>query len=148
MNRKIVILAVLCVVFILTTLGSVIYYNSVIDELNAELNSQVVSRANLVIDDLNVEDDRGGGLGNNLHIYGRVYNTGEKNAYNAYLHIVAFNAEGEAIDSFYGFGGVVAGMFLGLDFRLDYTGSPLEVWSIMPIWTDELAMPMNSTLSD
>jgi len=121
--------------------------NNQIADLNNQLddlNSQIANKPNIVVDGLTVEDDRSS-VPYNLHIYGRVNNTGGGTAYNAFLYILAFNAEGVAIDTYHGFGGITGGMSLGLDFRLDYTGSPIESWSITPIWTDGLIIPLSGT---
>lgn len=120
---------------------------SQLSELNSQiddLTSQIASKPKIVVDGLTVEDDRSS-FPYNLHIYGRIYNTGGRTAYNAFLHIVAFNAEGVAVDYYYYFAGITGGMSLGLDFRVNYTGSPIESWSIKPIWTDELVIPLNGT---
>jgi hypothetical protein len=141
MNRNLtVILAALCIVFIIATAGSVVYYTSVIDDLN----SQIANKPKIVIDGLTVEDYRRSTV-HNLHIYGLVNNTGGGIAYNGFLQILAFNAEGVAIDTYYDFGGITGGMSLNLDFILDYTGSPIESWTITPIWNDEIPTPLDGT---
>jgi hypothetical protein len=121
--------------------------NSQISELNSQiddLTSQIANKPKIVVDGLTVEDDRSSSP-YNLHIYGFVNNTGGSTAYNAFLHVVALNAEGVAIDTYHYFGGITGGMRLGLNFRLNYTGSPIESWLITPIWTDELIIPLSGT---
>jgi cell division protein FtsB len=108
------------------------------------LNSQIANKPKIVVDGLTVEDDRSS-IPYNLHIYGYINNTGGSTAYNAFLHIGAFNAEGEAIDTYHSFGGITGEMSLGLDFRVDYTGSPIESWFITPIYTDELIIAYSGT---
>ncbi len=115
--------------------------NSQIADLNSqidELTNQIASKPMIVVDGLTVEDDRTSSP-YALHIYGRVNNTGGGTAYNAFLYIIAINAEGVAIDTHYYFGGITAKMSLGLDFRVNYTGSPIESWSITPLYTDKLS---------
>jgi hypothetical protein len=102
------------------------------------LTNQIASKPIIVVDGLTVEDDRRS-IPYNLHIYGRVNNTGGGTAYNAFLYIVTFNAEGVAIDTHHYFAGITGGMSLGLDFRVNYTGSPIESWVIMPLYTDKLS---------
>jgi cell division protein FtsL len=186
------VLAGLCVVFIVTTAGSIVYYNSVIsdkdnrisalnaqvaslntkvnqlnvtvNELNAEigpknaqinnlnsqinnlnaqiagLNSQIANltsqeanKPNVVVQSLTVQDDRSS-VPYSLHVSATITNTGGSTAYEAYLHVVAINAEGTAIDSMYSFTGITPHVNLGLDFRLNYTGSPIQSWSVTPVW--------------
>lgn len=103
-----------------------------------ELTNQIASKPKLVVDGLTVEDDRSS-IPYNLHVYGRVNNTGGGTAYNAFLYIMAFSAEGVAIDTYYYFGGMHAKKSVGLDFRLNYTGSPIESWVITPLYSDEFA---------
>ena len=142
MNKNLsILLAALCIIFLISTLGSVVYYTSVIDDLN----SQIANKPKLVVDGLNVEDNRGS-MGNTLRIYGRINNTGEGTAYNALLHVIAFNAEGLAIDEYYNFVGITGGMSLSVDFGLAYAGSPIDNYAITPIYTDGLITPMNGTL--
>lgn len=114
--------------------------NSQITELNtkiANLTYQINSEPNLVVDGLVVEDERNS-TQNNLHITCRVYNTGGSTAYNAFLHVTALNAEGQAINCMHSFTGITAYMDLGFDFHLNYTGSPITAWTVNPIWTDKL----------
>lgn len=147
MNRKISITLAACIVFIITTGGLAVYYASVVadkDRQIDDLKSQIANKPKIVVEGLTVEDDRLR-VPYNLHIYGRVNNTGGSIAYNAFLHILAFNTEGVAIDTYQGFGGIIGGMDLGLDFRLDYIGSPIKSWYITPIWTDEPIMPLEGT---
>jgi chaperonin cofactor prefoldin len=121
--------------------------NNQISELNSQiddLTSQIANKPKIVVDGLNVEDERNS-IPYNLHVYGVVNNTGGSTAYNAFLHVVAFNAEGVAIDTCHYFAGITGGMHLGLDFRLNYTGSPIESWFITPIWTDDLIIPLSGT---
>lgn len=123
--------------------------NSQIEDLNsqvANLSSQTSSRANLDVSSFTVQDDRSR-VPYTLHVSGRVYNTGASTAYNAFLHVVAFNAESKAIDSFHSFTGITPGVSLGLDFRLNYTGSPIQRWSITPIWTDRLVTGSSGTFT-
>lgn len=125
----------------------IISLNSQMAELNSQiddLTSQIANKPKLVVDGLTVEDDRSS-IPYNLHIYGFVNNTGGSTAYNAFLHIVAFNAEGLAIDTYHYFAGITGGMHLGLNFRVNYTGSPIESWAITPIWTDDLIIPLSGT---
>jgi hypothetical protein len=83
-----------------------------------------------------------------LYISGVINNTGSSTVYNLYLHVIAFNKEGQAIDDFHSIGGMIAHSSLGLGFSLQYTGSPLESCLITPICTDELGLPpANSTAS-
>lgn len=121
--------------------------NNQIAELNNQLDGltgQITNKPNLVLDNLIVEDDRSS-IPYNLHIDCWVNNTGGSTAYNAFLHITAFNAEGLAIDMYYSFGGITGRMHLGLNFRVNYTGSPIESWAITPIWTDKLIIPSSGT---
>ena len=132
--------------------------NSLIEQQNNEisdfnnqitsLNSQIAALQELSIDasGLTVEDLRGTSS-YALHIYGRVNNPSEAIAYNAVLHVMAFNAEGLAIDNYHYFGGITGGMSVGLDFIIEYTGSPIESWQITPIWTNQMVMPVNGTFS-
>jgi septal ring factor EnvC (AmiA/AmiB activator) len=208
MSRKIVIiLAALCIIFIVSTASSIFYYNSIlngknqqisslqkeveevaplnaqIDSLNAtiqqqnsqivqknealdtlnnkiielnsqitdlnsqinSLNSQVGNQSNLVIDSINVTDERFGTI-YYLHIACRINNTGTATAYNALLHVMAFNAEGTAIDDYHSFGGLTGGMSIRLDFVVNYTGSPINSWIVSPIWTSQLSTPSTGTL--
>jgi uncharacterized protein YoxC len=117
--------------------------NSQIVELEAELG-QPASQPMLVIDEANVEDLRFGSP-YALYINCRVNNTGGGVAYNAFLHVYAFNAEGVAIDSYHSFGGVTAGRAVGLDFSVEYIGSPIESWQIRPIWTNQFVIPKSGT---
>lgn len=121
--------------------------NNQIADLNNQLEGltgQIANKPNLVLDNLIVEDDRSS-IPYNLHIDCWVNNTGGSTAYNAFLHITAFNAEGLAIETYYSFGGITGRMHLGLNFRVNYTGSPIESWEITPIWTDKLIIPSSGT---
>lgn len=109
--------------------------NNQIAELNAQI-AELTGAPKLVLEGLLVEDDRNG-TQPSLHVTCRVNNTGGRTAYNAYLHVGASNAEGMAIDYLYSFTGITAHQSLGLDFRVNYTGSPIENWSVDPIWTDK-----------
>ncbi len=114
--------------------------NSQIVDLNAQiavLSDQLNKKPNLVVGNLVVEDDRNS-TQTNLHIACRVYNTGGSTAYNAYLHVTALNAEGQAVNYMHSFTGITAYMDLGLDFRVNYTGSPITSWTVNPIWTDKI----------
>lgn len=73
-----------------------------------------------------------------LHISGFLNNTGGGTAYNAYLHVVAYNNESLAVDSNYNFGGMTPHVMLGLDFTLNYEGSPIDNCTITPFYTDHL----------
>ncbi|MBT0158519.1 hypothetical protein G4O51_00880 [Candidatus Bathyarchaeota archaeon A05DMB-2] len=211
MNRKLIMLASLCIVFIISTASSITYYNSIIgdkdrqisnlqeevaslnaqvnslnttiqqknkeiaqknealDSLNSEiielnsqiadlngqvsslnsqidsLNSQVDAQPQLVIDSIAVTDERNS-TPYSLHIACRVNNTGTRTAYNALLHVMAFNAEGLAIDDYHSFTGITGGMSLGLDFRINYTGSPINNWMVAPVWTNQPSIPLTGTL--
>jgi hypothetical protein len=105
--------------------------------LNSSLASQDVKEPNLTIESLAVEDVRSA-TPYNLHFVCMVNNTGGTTAYNAFLHVTAFNQEGLAIDSFQNFGGITGHMSLGLNFKMNYTGSPIKSWSITPIWSDTI----------
>jgi uncharacterized protein YoxC len=188
-----VALAALCVVFIVATAGSIVYYNYVlsdrgtqisalnaqvasltnqvkqlnetVNELNAEigpknaqisnLNSQIASlnsqidalnqqianvtsqeenKPNIVVQNLSVQDQRSTSS-NSLSISCRLVNTGGSTAYGAYLHVVAINTEGTAIDDQHSFGGLTPNVGLLLDYSINYTGSPIQTWSVTPIWT-------------
>jgi len=121
--------------------------NSQIAELNSQiddLNNQVANQPKLVLDSYTVEDDRSS-VPYNLHIICRVNNTGGSTAYNALLHVTAFNAEGLAISDYYDFTGITAKMTAGFDFRMNYTGSAITAWSITPIWTDGLVESYRSS---
>ncbi len=151
LNRKISITLAACLVFIITTGGLAAYYASVIadkDRQIADLKSETDKNPKIVIDGLTVEDDRTH-VPYTLHIYGFVNNTGQSIAYNAVLHIIATNTEGYvrgyAIDAFHDFTGITGGMSLGLDFRLEYAGSPIEWWAITPVWTDALVTGLQGT---
>jgi len=123
--------------------------NSQIADLNSQitaLSSQTANQPKLVVDNFTVEDDRSS-VPYNLHIYGRVNNTGGGTAYNAVLHIIALSADGVAVNTYYSFTGITARMSLGLNFRLNYTGSPIRSWSITPIWTDKSVTPYSGTFS-
>ncbi len=113
--------------------------NTQIVDLNAQiaiLSEQSNKEPNLVVGNLVVEDDQNS-TPSNLHITCRVYNTGGSTAYNAFLHVTALNAEGQAVNYMHSFTGITAYMDLGLDFRANYTGSPITSWSVDPIWTDK-----------
>jgi len=97
------------------------------------MTSQEANKPNVVVQSLNVQDERGS-VPYNLHVSATITNTGGSTAYNAYLHVVAFNAEGKAIDSMYSFAGITPNANLGLNFRLNYTGSPIQSWSVTPVW--------------
>jgi hypothetical protein len=73
---------------------------------------------------------------NSLHISGFVNNTGDGTSYNAYLHIVAMNHEGKAIDDTYSYAGITPHMSLGIGFSFDYIGSPIINCTITPVYTD------------
>lgn len=109
--------------------------NSQIADLNAQI-AQLMNAPNLVVDNIRVNDDRSSEP-YNLHIICRVNNTGGRTAYQGYLHVMAQNIEGNlAIDYMYPFTGITAHMDLTLDFKVNYTGSPIHGWSIDPVWTD------------
>ncbi len=118
--------------------------NSEIAELEEELN-QPTNQAMLFIDEVIIEDLRLG-IPYALHINCRVINTGDGTAYNAFLHIFAFNSEGVAIDTYHSFGGITTGMSVGLDFSVEYSGSPIENWQITPVWTNQFIIPKSGTL--
>lgn len=117
-----------------------------IDELNNQTADYIANQPKLVIDNFTAEDDRTSSP-YNLHLYGRVNNTGGSTAYNAFLHVLAFNADGVAINAYHSFTGITARMSLGLNFRLNYTGPPITSWSITPIWTDELPVSYDGAFS-
>ena len=110
--------------------------NSEIAELNAQianLTAQEANKPNIVVQNLNVQDNRGISS-NSLHVSATVTNTGGSTAYGAYLHVVALNAEGKAIDEMHSFTGITPNVHLGLDFSLNYTGSAIQSWSVTPVW--------------
>ena len=76
-----------------------------------------------------------------LHIGGFLNNTGGGTAYGAYLRVVAMNKEGTVVDTEYEFGGVTPHMGLGLDFRLAYSGSPIQNCTITPVYNDNMGLP-------
>lgn len=83
-----------------------------------------------------------------LHISGRVNNTGSGTAYNTFLHILAMNSEGIAMDRNYSFGGITSHMNVGLNFQFTYIGSEIDNCTITPIYTDALPpQPFNRTAS-
>jgi cell division protein FtsB len=210
MERKLIILAALCIVFIISTAGSIIYatsitsntsaisdknkqisnlqeeatllnaqidsMNTTIQQLNGEiaqkneamdslnnkiidlnsqisnltsqidgLNSQIATQSKLVIDTITVTDERSS-TANYLHITCRVNNTGPSTAYNAFLRTLAFNDEGLAIDDYHTLTGITGGMSIGMDFTINYTGSPINNWMVTPIWTTQLVIPTSGTL--
>jgi hypothetical protein len=52
------------------------------------------------------------------------------------LHIIAYNKEGLAVDSNYEFGGMTGHITLGLDFKLNHTGSQIDNCTITPFYYD------------
>ncbi|MGZ4850608.1 MAG: hypothetical protein ACXV2C_04430, partial [Candidatus Bathyarchaeia archaeon] len=95
------------------------------------------SKPNIITTGLNATDGRVI-LPYRLHISGRLNNTGGDTAYNAYLHIIAYNKEGLAVDSNYEFGGMTGHITLGLDFKLNYTGSQIDNCTITTFYYDHL----------
>jgi hypothetical protein len=73
---------------------------------------------------------------NYLQISGFVNNTGDGTAYNAYLHVVAMNLEGKAIDSNYSYAGVPPHMGDWIGDSFNYRGSPIINCTITPAYTD------------
>jgi hypothetical protein len=73
-----------------------------------------------------------------LHVSGWINNTGGGTAYNAFLHIIAMNGEGTAVDRNYSFTGITPHMNLGLDFKFSYQGSEIINCTVTPIYTDAL----------
>jgi hypothetical protein len=73
---------------------------------------------------------------NSLQIIGFVNNTGDGTAYNAYLHVVAMNHEGKAVDGTYSFAGITSHMSLGIGYSFNYSGSPIINCTIAPVYTD------------
>ena len=147
MNRQISITLAVCLVFIIITAGLAVYYASIVSDKDRQiddLRSQLSKNSKIVVDGLTVEDDRSR-VPYTLHIYGFVNNTGQSIAYNAVLHIIATNTEGYAIDAFHDFTGITGEMSLGLDFRLEYAGSPIEWWAITPVWTDAWVTGLQGT---
>ena len=95
------------------------------------------SKPNIITTGLNTTDERVIPP-YRLHISGRLNNTGGGTAYNAYLHIIAYNKEGLAVDSNYEFGGMTGHITLGLDFKLNYTGSQIDNCTITPFYYGHL----------
>jgi len=126
----------------------IISLNNQITSLNSQIAeleegpSQPTGQAMLIVDDFNAEDLRFGSS-YALHIDCHVKNTGGGVAYNALLQIRAYNAEGVAIDTYHPFGGITAGRSVGLDFSVEYTGSPIQSWDITPIWTNQFVIPVS-----
>ncbi len=108
-------------------------------------NTEIGNRPYVTFKNLTVLDDRTS-LPYNLHVSCWLNNTGGGTAYNAYLHVTAFNQQGTAVDKFYSFGGMTPQVGLGLDFRLDYTGAQIKACTIAPIYTDSLGTVSNATL--
>jgi hypothetical protein len=104
------------------------------------------SKPNIITAGLNATDERSM-TSYKLHISGLLNNTGGGTAYNAYLHVVACNKEGLAIDRNYQFGGMTGHVTLGLDFMIDYTGSPIDNCTITPIYFDYLQMQTHNPMS-
>lgn len=63
-------------------------------------------------------------------------NTGSGTAYDAYLHVIAYNNEGVAIDKLYLFGGMTGHVTLGLNCNYNYSGNSIDNCTITPIYTD------------
>ncbi len=108
-------------------------------------NIDIGNRPYVTFKNLTVLDDRTS-LPYNLHVSCWLNNTGGGTAYNAYLHVTAFNQEGTAVDKFYSFGGMTPHVGLGLDFRLDYTGSQIKACTVAPIYADSIGTVSNTTL--
>jgi hypothetical protein len=81
-----------------------------------------------------------------LQINGWLNNTGDGTAYNLFLHVVAFNKEGLALNNYLAYGGMTGHSWLGLGFSLDYSGAPIVNCSITPIYSDSPIQTSNSTL--
>ncbi|MCW4047167.1 MAG: hypothetical protein NWE99_06355 [Candidatus Bathyarchaeota archaeon] len=202
MDRKLIVLASLCIVFIISTASSIIYYSSIlgdknrqisslqeeiaplnaqvdslnttiqqqnkeiaqknealdslnskiielnnqianltsqISSLNSQINSlnrQAAAQSKLVIDSITVTDERSS-TPYSLHIACRVNNTGTGIAYNALIHTTATSADGMVIDDYHPFGEITGGGSLLLDFKINYTGSPIRGWTVSPMWTSQ-----------
>ena len=108
-------------------------------------NTEIVNRPYVTFKNLTVLDDRTS-LPYNLHVSCWLNNTGGGTAYNAFLHVTAFNLQGTVVDKFYLFGGMTPHVGLGLDFRLDYTGTPIQSCTVAPIYTDSLGTAANPTV--
>ena len=147
--KSIFALAAVCLTTIIVAsafIGLFVYDNflphpiqlQIIDQTNPDPN-----KPNIVASGLTVQDERT--IPYSLHVSGRLNNTGGGIAYNASLHVVATNKEGTAIDRFYSFGGITGHMTLGLDFRFEYSGPPIDSCTITAIYTDRMPPSSNDT---
>jgi hypothetical protein len=115
-------------------------------QINQPSNSpgQGGSEPYLTFAHLTVLDDRTK-LPYKLQVSCLLNNTGGGTAYNAVLHVLAFNKEGKAIDYYYLFGGMTPHVTLGISFTKDYTGSKILNCAITPIYTGSLPPVANTT---
>ena len=150
--KSIFVLAAVSLVIIIAAsvfLGLFIYDNFVPHSIQLQTTSQSnpdLSKPNILTSGLMAQDVRSI-FSCSLHVSGSINNTGGGTAYNASLHIVANNKEGTAVDTYYSFGGLTGHRTLGLNFRLGYSGSPIDSCTITPVYTDSLPPISNGTAS-
>ena len=92
----------------------------------------------VIVGDFSARDYRGNPP-YSIQINGKGINNGGSIAYNGFLHVVAMNNEGVAIDTYHDFGGITPHVPIGFSFSLKYNNSsPITNCTITPIYTDTI----------
>ncbi len=109
MNKKIIAVSflIVAILFVSAIAGTIFYYNNKVSNLNSQISNlkaqlKKLTTANLTtaLGIAEVIPNNSGNKGNptkfnNLYITGSVANTGQSTAYNAGLHVVAYDAIGK-----------------------------------------------------
>ena len=124
--------------------GNITYYNSQINSLNSQINSLTAEIATLegviaslkapklVEVDLNTEDRRPFLQTPYLYVHGYICNVGTELAYNARIHVVAYQSGGVvAIDTYIDLGTIQGETWTTVDAKIYYSGSALTYWELI-----------------
>lgn len=69
-----------------------------------------------------------------LHVTGSVINVGTNAAYNCKLHVILYQGQTVAKDTYINLGTIVGEGYVDVDEKVYYEGSALTNWSITPEW--------------
>ena len=136
-NRKLPVgLGILCVILLVVTIGTVVYYTSEINSLKSQLasSSSEIDALNAAQLKLSDPDNPVGGeiygsprLGwmnenPNLYVHGVAFNVGTSPAYNCRIHVVATSSNGtNLLDDYIDLGTIAGGYAAKIDTRIKST---------------------------
>lgn len=129
-------LGILCIILLVTTIGSVVYYRLEINSLESQLTSssseiEALNAAQLKLSDL--DNPVGGAIygspslgwtneNPNLHVHGVVFNVGTYPAYNCRIHVVATSSNSTVLlEDYIDLGTIGGGYAAKIDTRIKST---------------------------